>query len=175
MILDIVQIWDPVLRRKSIDILNIWKYKKCIENLKETLSASWWVWLAAPQVWISVSLFVMHISPTLTRPDLKDRGTYIVINPRIISHSEDMYMDREWCLSIWWKTLSTGLKAKVPRFNRIEVEYLNEWWKLISTRLEWFEGRVFQHEYDHLQWIFFLDQMTDMSTIMTHERYTKLK
>jgi len=177
MKLDITEIGDPILREKTndLDVSEIVSYKETFENMIETLSDAWWVWIAAPQVWISKSFFVIRLKPTKNYGELLDNWPQVVINPKIRSTSKVKVLWREWCLSIPWSTPSTWFKWKVPRYERIDVEYLNDEWILISRKLDWFEAIVFQHEYDHLQWVLFLDRMESFESLCTYEWFQKNK
>lgn len=173
----IIQIWDPILRKKTQDInlQNISDYQEVFDSMIETLTHEGWVGLAAPQIWISESFFLLHIAPTKTRPHLSNMWPQIIINPKIVKYSDNIVYGWEWCLSIGWITPIQWLKWKVPRSEWITVEYTTRKWEKVQKKLSWFEAIVFQHEYDHLQWIFFLDRMDNMSSIMNHELYIEMK
>lgn len=177
MILNITEIGDPILREKTTDlnVEEISYYHEMFENMIETLSDAWWVWISAPQISLSKSFFVIRMKPTKNYWDMIDKWPEIIINPKIVSTSISKKMWREWCLSIPWSTPSTWFKWKVPRYERIDVEYMNKEWVPVSRRLEWFEAIVFQHEYDHLQWILFLDQMESLESLCTYEWFQKNK
>lgn len=116
------------------------KYIKNPDNL--------WVWIAGPQVWYNKRIIIVSL--------LKDRedenfSTIMMINPKIIEHSNDKNKDSEWCLSIPWE------KGKVNRYSSIKVEYLDDKAKKKKLVLEWLSARIVQHEIDHLDWILFTD------------------
>ena len=81
---------------------------------------------------------------------------YVVINPKIISQSEEMiYVEEgEGCLSI-----NRPIDGIVPRNARINVEYYDIDGNLIKTRFREELSIVFQHEYDHLNGILFYDRI----------------
>lgn len=173
-LLTITEIGDPILRQKTKSISDIPHHQQLYIDMIETLETVWWVWIAAPQVWKSLQLFVVSIKPSVNRPDLIEQWPYLVINPTIIKQSDNIIEDREWCLSVPWATPVTWLKGKVPRPDRIEAQRYDEQWNHHHKTLKWFEARVFLHEYDHLQWVFFLDRMTSFETLCTSDRYHKL-
>jgi len=168
MVLDIHQIGDPILTQKALPIKNIEDYWSLIADMRETL-ISQWVWLAAPQVGKSIQLFIIRQKPTSNYPSLQDTGPQVIINPLIHSHSNEKEEDREWCLSI------PDIRGKVPRRTRVEATYQDESWQSIHKRFDGFEARIFQHEYDHLQGIFFLEQMNWFASLCTTDRYKKNK
>ena len=81
---------------------------------------------------------------------------YIVINPKILSESEEkIYVSEgEGCLSVNRPT--TGI---VPRSARITVEFYDINGKKQKLRLREELSIVFQHEIDHLNGILFVDRI----------------
>lgn len=81
---------------------------------------------------------------------------HIIVNPKIISHSEErIYVDEgEGCLSVNRET-----SGVIPRYARITVEYqdLEGNKKIIRVREE--IAIAFQHEIDHLNGILFVDKI----------------
>ena len=89
----------------------------------------------------------------------KDDGKfekYVVINPKIISHSEEqIYVEEgEGCLSV-----NRPVEGIVPRFARISVEAYDEDGNLKTYRLREDLSVAFQHEIDHLNGILFIDKI----------------
>jgi len=82
--------------------------------------------------------------------------TYTVINPKILSESEEkIYVSEgEGCLSI-----NRPIEGIVPRSARINVEYYDIDGKKINKRFREELSIVFQHEYDHLDGILFYDRI----------------
>ena len=74
-----------------------------------------------------------------------------MINPKIIAHSSEVVKGWEGCLSI------PGIRGLVPRYQAIEVEYTSRDGKLHRQELTDFVARIFQHEYDHLDGILFIN------------------
>ena len=81
---------------------------------------------------------------------------YVVINPKIISQSEEMiYVEEgEGCLSI-----NRPIEGIVPRHARIKVEFYDINGKKQTLRLREELSIVFQHECDHLDGILFYDRI----------------
>jgi peptide deformylase len=75
----------------------------------------------------------------------------------------------EGCLSAG----SSGLFAKVLRYEKIEAQYLDEQGMQHTETLEGLPAQVFQHEVDHLNGILFMDHVTDPTTYMTLKEYRK--
>ncbi len=109
----------------------------------ETMYLEDGVGLAAPQVGLSLRMFVM---------DYGD-GPIKVINPEIIEKSEEKVIDEEGCLSL------PDVFAEVERAKWIKVRFQNERGEWQEMELEGYSARVFQHEYDHLDGILFIDRL----------------
>ncbi len=107
--------------------------------------------LAAIQLGIKKRYFVISYK--------NDDGTfeeYKVINPKIISNSEELiYVEEgEGCLSV-----NRYVEGIVPRYARITVEYYDEFGNKIIKRLREEISIAFQHEIDHLNGILFIDKI----------------
>ena len=152
MILPIYIYGNPVLRKKCKDIdINFPKLNVLIENMYETMDNAKGIGLAAPQIGLSINLFVIDLSP-LSEDDIKlKKIKKVFINPKIIEETGDEWGYDEGCLSI------PEINELVNRKKNIEIEYLNEKFSLIREKISGIEARVIQHEYDHLLGIFFTD------------------
>jgi peptide deformylase len=83
-------------------------------------------------------------------------GRYIVINPKIISHSEELIYvgEGEGCLSINRETVGI-----VPRYARIRIRAYDEEGEEFEMRVREDIAIAFQHEMDHLDGILFTDKI----------------
>jgi peptide deformylase len=90
-----------------------------------------------------------------------------MINPRIIAHSSEMVKGWEGCLSV------PGIRGLVPRYQTIEVEYRDRYGNLQKQELTDFIARIFQHEYDHLEGLVFLDRVENNHDLISEEEYQK--
>ena len=81
---------------------------------------------------------------------------YVVINPKIVSESEEMIYvgEGEGCLSI-----NRDVEGIVPRHARITVEAYDENGDKYSIRVREEIAIAFQHEIDHLNGILFPDKI----------------
>ena len=116
------------------DMDNIVKYGK---EMYDLMMKSHGVGLAAPQVGINKSFFIMG-----------SRESYTVItNPKVIETSDNLIKMQEGCLSF------PDLWLQVLRPDNVTVEYLNTNGKMVTEKLEGMVSRIFQHETDHLNGI----------------------
>lgn len=107
--------------------------------------------LAFPQLGILKRIFTISYK--------KDDGTfeeYSIINPKIISSSEELiYVEEgEGCLSV-----NRSIDGIIPRNARITVEYFDEEGNPKSVRIREEMAIAFQHEIDHLNGILFVDRI----------------
>ena len=152
MIYPITVYGDPVLRKITTDInQNYEELEKLAGDMFETMHNAEGVGLAAPQIGLTVRIFVVDLSPLGDEePLLKDfKKTFI--NPYIIEKEGDKVLMDEGCLSI------PGLREDVFRFNTIRIKYFDLNWQEHDEVYSGFAARVLQHEYDHLDGIMFVD------------------
>ena len=154
MILDIVQIGDPVLRRKAHKITQIDRDIRLLaEDMVETLRDSGGVGLAAPQIGESIRMIVVEYPEDDSVED-SPKKTYKVINPEIIWRSEETVMGNEGCLSI------PGYVGTVERNESIKVRGLSVFGRPLKISASGWLARIFQHEIDHLEGICYIDRAT---------------
>lgn len=101
--------------------------------------------LAAPQIGISKSVFIYSY-------DRNPENLELVINPIFSPIGDHKIEGWEGCFSIILSD-SVWQLAKIPRYEKIHVSYLNRNGEKIEKTLDGFAAKVFQHEYDHLQGI----------------------
>ncbi|MDJ0579222.1 peptide deformylase [Crocosphaera sp.] len=153
--LEIAQVGNPILRQQAQLVQDITdeKLQQLMDNLLSIARDANGVGIAAPQVSESYRLFVICSHPNPRYPDAPMMEPTIMINPRIVSHSDEIVKDWEGCLSV------PGLRGLVPRYKMITVEYLDRYGKFQQQELRDFVARIFQHELDHLNGILFIDRV----------------
>jgi peptide deformylase len=155
MIYPIVAYGDPVLKRKAKDLDQNYKdLPKLIEDMFETMYEAHGVGLAAPQIGLSIRLFVVDAEP-MDEENLKGFKKAF-INPVIVEQEGEEWPYEEGCLSI------PGYRAEVMRQPKIKLEYYDEQW---NKKVETFDGmaaRVIQHEYDHIEGVLFTDHLSSI-------------
>jgi len=143
MILKITKSTDPVWKKKFVDISPTPQLQKIVADMKETLSFTMGVGLAAPQVGYPYRLFIISYG------DLKET----FLNPKILSKSKETDWLEEGCLSI------PGHRGLVERATEVEIEYTNLAGQIKRGKLTGFYARIFQHEYDHLNSTFYVQRI----------------
>ena len=166
MILPIVAYGDPVLKAEAEDIEQGHAgLDELVQNMWETMYEADGVGLAAPQVGLSIRLFVCDGSP-FAEGEKGDPGCQdfkrVMINPVLFDESEDTGEMEEGCLSI------PGIREGVERPNSISVEYYNEKWELVEERLTGLAARIVQHENDHLDGTMIPDHVPAAKRMLLH-------
>ena len=167
---DIVQEGNPVLRKRAVNVdlplsdedfntlkaMNEYILNSQDDEMIEKYGLRPSVGLAAPQIGISKKMFCMNTYDET----FSVLHSYAVCNPKIISYSEEQtYLPGgEGCLSV--DEEKNGL---VPRAKRIKAKVVlvnldTREEKEVLLKLQGYVGIVFQHEYDHLQGVLFIDK-----------------
>lgn len=150
-ILEIVTTPDPVLRRKAHKITTFDKdLQTLIDNMIETMRVAPGVGLAAPQVGVSERLIVIEYGDD--EDETLPKKLYVVVNPEIVSASEETVEGVEACLSI------PRLVGDVDRYEALVIKGINRHGKPIKIKADGWLARIFQHEIDHLEGVLFTDR-----------------
>ena len=168
MIKEIMKLGAPVLRGIAKPVVLNAETKVIIENMKDTLANTQGVGIAAPQIGVSAQIMIIASRPTERYPNAPFMPPTVMLNPCFKALSEQKIKGWEGCLSI------PSIRALVPRYTAIEVEYLNEQGETVILQLFDFTARVFQHEYDHLIGKVFLDSIETTLDIVSETEYFKL-
>ena len=168
-VLDISQLGDPVLRQVAtpVDDPQAPQTQALIDDLIVTMESGAGVGIAAPQVGVSQQIVVVASRPTLRYPKAPEMAAITLINPKILDHSTDTEPGWEGCLSV------PGIRGVVPRYRTIHVLYLDRRGQQQQREFTDFVARIFQHEYDHLQGMVFLDRVASPKDMMTEQEYNK--
>ena len=176
MILPIVAYGSTVLKKKAKDLPNDYpNVMQLIENMWETMYASNGVGLAAPQIGLSLRLFLVDTAPfaddeTLDIDDVKILKSFkrVFINPMIIEEDGEIWEFNEGCLSI------PDVREDVSRHERIKMNYLDEYFKPQMIVLSGLVARVIQHEYDHIEGILFTDHLSPLKRRLLKAKLTSI-
>ena len=153
---------QSILREKAKPVLNVNDpvIQKLIDNMIKTFEKRKGVGIAAPQVDKPYRLFIISSQPSLRCPDIPVIKPIAIINPVIKSVSYEMEKDWESCLSI------PGIRGLVSRHKSLTVTFTNRNGQMEEMFFEGFIARVFQHEYDHIEGIVYLDRADPLDLVM---------
>jgi len=167
---EIAQLGATVLRLQAQAVTDSQddEIQQIIKTLQDTLSTTQGVGIAAPQISISKRIIIIASRPTSRYPSAPLMEPTVMINPAFQALSDTREKDWEGCLSI------PGIRALVPRYKEILINYTNQHGVLVKARLEGFVARVFQHEFDHLEGKVYLDRVEDNRDIFAESEYFKI-
>jgi peptide deformylase len=133
------------------------------------------VGLAAPQVGLSIRLFLVDTSPfaedegySLEEQKQLKSFKRTFINAKIIEEFGEEWSFNEGCLSI------PNVREEVLRRSEIRIEYQDENFK---KHIESFDGliaRVIQHEYDHIEGVLFTDKVSSLKKRLLKGKLTNI-
>jgi peptide deformylase len=170
-ILKIVRMGHPVLLRKAdpVEDPTAPEIKRLVQDMYETMEDAPGAGLAAPQVGVSLRLFVFRVVPDRATGDALDTtiGNAVVINPTVEFIGDDTRLRWEGCLSI------PGLRAAVPRAWKIRYTGVDIDNTPIAREVTGFHAGVVQHEYDHLDGILYPMRMTDFTKFGFNEELAR--
>lgn len=167
---NIIQLGNPKLRQIAQSIVDIQdeSVQQLIDTLMIKVVDANGVGIAAPQIAQSWRLFIVASRPNLRYPDAPNMEPTAMINPKIVTHSQETIKGWEGCLSV------PGIRGLVPRYQHIEVEYTDRESKKQGCELSGFVARIFQHELDHLDGIVFVDRLETTKDLVTEQEYWQL-
>jgi peptide deformylase len=123
-----------------------------VSDMTETMHAAPGVGLAAPQVGVPVQIFVWHY----------DDGVRVheghVLNPRLVVSGWPKHLllgepEEEGCLSV------PGLRSPLARHPRARLQGTDVDGRLVDVRAKGWLARIFQHEYDHVRGVLYVDRL----------------
>ena len=165
----IAQLGQPVLREVAGRIADPCDpaVQALIDDMLVTVEDANGVGIAAPQVFETLSLFIVASHPNPRYPQAPEMEPTAVINPELLWVSDEKEPGWEGCLSI------PGLRGLVPRHRRIGVRYLTRTGELREEEYGDFLARVFQHEFDHVQGMVFIDRVESTRELVTEKEYLR--
>lgn len=145
---------DPILRKKGNPVEKIDETThQLIKDMAETMEANDGCGLAAPQVHLSLSLFITCIPRYIDEETVLPGELRVFINPKIISYSEQVWPCQEGCLSI------PGLRETVVRPLEVTVQATDLEGKTFQETFVGFDAHVIMHENDHINGVLFIDRL----------------
>jgi len=157
MILPIVAFGTPVLRQKAKKIDEDYEgLLELVDNMFETMYKASGVGLAAPQIGMSIRLFIVDASPFQEEePKLKDFKK-VFLNPEIVEEEGEKFDFNEGCLSI------PHIREDVSRKSKILIRFQDGHFKNYEEEFDGLAARIIQHEYDHIEGVLFTDYLSSL-------------
>ncbi len=163
MLRPILRLGDSILSEpaRAVDAITP-EIETLIDDMIETMYAAPGIGLAAPQVGVSLKIFVIDLSLG------KDpAGLHTMINPQFIER-DGMQLEEEGCLSV------PGFTATVARPSRVVVEGWNRQGETYRLEGNGLLARALQHEVDHLNSCLFIDRLRGISRDLILRKIKKL-
>jgi peptide deformylase len=152
---------DPVLRKMCQEVATVDdEVGALVDDLLETMYAEDGIGLAAPQIGVTLRVFVYDV-----RDDEIEPG--VLVNPRIVE-ATGKQKEVEGCLSI------PGLDEVVERSGRVVVEGLDRDGEAVRVEAEGLLSRCLQHENDHLDGVLFVDRVSPLKRRMLLKKWSKM-
>jgi peptide deformylase len=165
-VLDILQIGNPILRRRGIKVTRFDKgLARLAEDMIETMHQANGVGLAAPQVGVSTRLIVVEMPDNEDYPHPGER--WVICNPEAVKESRETEVGQEGCLSV------AGYVGMVERPTAVTIRGQDLSGRKVRVKAEDFLARAFLHEIDHLNGVLYVDR-AEQDTVMTLEQYEEM-
>ncbi len=167
----IALVGETILRTPALPVkLHEIQGRECqhfVEQLKATMLEAKGIGIAAPQVFDPRAIMIIASRPNSRYPNAPEMDPLVMINPQILSHSQETHKDWEGCLSV------PALRGRIERFEWVEVEYVDINSNIQTQRFEGFVARIFQHEFDHLIGKTWLDHIENAQDIVAEAVWLK--
>jgi peptide deformylase len=148
--LDILRYPDPRLQTVARPVANVdERIRRLVDDMIETMHAAEGVGLAATQVDVHERVIVIDVSDMHDQPQ-------VLINPEILSRSDEMMLGDEGCLSV------PAIYDSVPRHTRVSVRALGRDGQPYQFDAEGLLSVCVQHEMDHLLGKVFVDYLSPL-------------
>lgn len=171
MILPIVAYGDPVLKKMCGPIEKDYPaLAELIENMYETMYSAKGVGLAAPQIGLSMRLFIVDPAPLADEEENQDLLNFkkVFINATMIEEHGEEWKFNEGCLSI------PEIREEIERNPYIHLSYYDEGFNFHKERFSGIEARIIQHEYDHIEGTLFVDHISALRRRLLKRKLTDI-
>lgn len=174
MILPIYAYGQPVLKKKAATITpGYQELNTIIANMWETMYHAQGVGLAAPQVGLSIRLFVIDTLQIKEREEEEDNRwegfKRVFINAEMLDESGQAWTYEEGCLSI------PDIRGDVDRQPDIRLRYLDENFQPHEETFSGVNARVIQHEYDHIDGVLFTDRLKPLKKRLVQRKLDAIR
>ena len=165
----IAQLGNEALRAISTEVTHILsdECQQLITQMMATVSKAGGVGIAAPQIHHNKCIFIMCSKPNARYPDAPLMVPTAIINPKISHYSDEIIKDWEGCLSV------PSMRGLVPRHNQVTVSYYDQYNEKHEKIFTGFIARIFQHEFDHLNGLTFIDRLESTKDLISESEWHK--
>ena len=170
MILPVFAFGQPVLKKRATDINKDYEgLESLINNMWETMYAAHGVGIAAPQIGVSVRLFIIDSIQIMEEEKKAEGIKKVFINAQIIEETGELWSYEEGCLSI------PNIRGEVERQQKVRIQYLDENFEKHDEIYEGINARVIQHEYDHIEGVLFVEKLKPLKKKLIQRKLNDIK
>ena len=168
----IIRMGHPTLRKQARALtrreLGSAETARLLTDMIDTLEDAGGIGLAAPQIDESVRLAIIRLEGGPSRyGDIPTMPLTVFANPSIEVLDPARAGFWEGCLSV------PGLRGYVERPQHVRVTYQDLRGARHVLELKGFLATVFQHEFDHLDGVLYVDRLTDPAKLVFEEEFVR--
>lgn len=168
MVANIVTYGSSILRKQSESVSEKDDIVQFTETLFDTLKKANGIGLAGPQIGLKKRIFIIDTSAIANEDNSFEKIEQVYINPEIVWQSEDKIFYTEGCLSI------PEIFEEVERPLKIRVKYNDLLFNSIEEEIDGIKARIFQHEFDHLDGILFIDRINPLKRKLINSKLKRI-
>ncbi len=170
MVLPIIAYGNPILTKKASDVDNDYAgLEQLIKNMFDTMYKAEGVGLAAPQIGLSLKIFVVDATPFSKDEEKLNGFKKVFINPVIVEEKGKESLFNEGCLSF------PKIREDIRRKPVINIKYYDENFVSHQETYDGIAARIIQHEYDHIHGIVFIDRITPLKRRIIKGKLNSIK
>lgn len=172
MILPIYAYGHPVLKKVATEIGPDYPdFQALVENMWETMYHADGIGLAAPQIGLSIRMFMIDTTP-IEREDPNETDQPLkqtFINAQILAEEGEKWAFEEGCLSI------PRIRGIVDRKPRLRIRFQDEQFVQHELDFSGINARVIQHEYDHIEGKLFTEYLSPLKRRLIQKKLDAIK
>lgn len=159
----IIELGDPRLRQmaRPVELARIEDVLPIAAAMREWMDRRGGVGIAAPQIGVDLQMMIIASRPSPRYPDAPLMQPLLLLNPLPLRYGDTLVEEWEGCLSV------PGLRGKVLRPDTVDIEFFDLHGRGHLLPLTGFPARIFQHEYDHLIGMTFVDRVASPRDLVT--------
>ncbi|MBK8044601.1 MAG: peptide deformylase [Haliscomenobacter sp.] len=162
---------QAVLRQQAEEIQPDYpELSRLIEDMWETMYHAEGVGLAAPQIGLSIRLFVVDTLQLQEKGKQVDQALkQVFINALILEETGELWTYEEGCLSI------PDIRGDVDRQPEIRLRWMDEQFAEHESVFTGVTARVIQHEYDHIEGVLFVEHLKPIKKQMIRPKLENIR
>ncbi len=173
MLLPIYAYGHPVLKQVAEPIAADYPdLQELIANMWQTMYNADGVGLAAPQIGLSIRLFIIDTEDVERKKEKADTDVglkQVFINAKILEETGELWTYEEGCLSI------PKVTGDVERHPKIHIQWQDEQFETHEAVFTGINARVIQHEYDHIEGLLFTEKLKPIKKRMIQRKLEDIR